>query len=94
MYPEITPEAVREAIRTRFPRARRARPVGIVVNTSRRRVVQCIVCGATESCCNDYPETAAVRKFRESHDRDCGRRLVNEIARAAIRVRRLVEGAI
>lgn len=65
-----------DAIRKLFPHSRRGQPVGIIVSTSRRRVVQCIRCGATESCCNDYPETKTVRDFRAKHDAACGAALI------------------
>ena len=55
---------------TQILRLRRTRPVGIVVSTSRRYVVQC-VCGASRSCCNDYPITKTVERFRDLHNDSC-----------------------
>jgi len=73
-----TTKTLYQAIRALHPRARRPLPVGIIHNGSSRRVVECIHCGATESCCGKYPETKRVRQFRATHNAECGAELIRQ----------------
>ena len=70
--------AITRAIRRLYPHARRTAPVGIVRNGSEVRVVECIVCGQSASCCNRYPETKTVREFRAEHNAACGATLIGQ----------------
>jgi len=68
----------KEAIRILYPKARRGSPVGIVVNTSRRRIFECIQCKRQISCCPEYPETKRVKDFKQEHNKYCGKILINK----------------
>lgn len=62
---------VLEAAKAIDPSIRRTDLVGYVLSTSCRKIVQCMACGAEQSCCAKWKDTKRFNAFRFGHSAIC-----------------------